>query len=442
VNYSARFTCLAGCDGHWPVTEAIYRCPGCGGLLQVEHDVQALRQRSGDEWKALFDQRYKGTRWPYGSGVWGKREWVMPGIADDLIVSMDEGGTNLFWAERYGKQIGVADLWVKLCGNSHSGSFKDLGMTVLVSVVRQALRNGLEIKAVACASTGDTSASLAAYGAAAGLPVVVLLPRGKITTGQLVQPLANGAMVLGLDTDFDGCMAIVQRLAEEGLVYLANSMNPLRLEGQKTVAVEIVQQFDWEVPDWVVLPSGNLGNASALHAGFQMMIDLGVTSRLPRLVVAQAEAANPMYRAWSAGKREVEPMRAATTLASAIQIGNPVSAPRAFRALDAMNGIVEQASEQELADAAAEADATGMYTCPHTAVGLAVLKKLVAAGTIGTRERVVCISTAHGLKFTEFKVRYHESQLSGLVSGRANPPVILPPDYDRVVAAIGARFPN
>jgi threonine synthase len=173
-----------------------------------------------------------------------------------------------------------------------------------------------------------------------------------------------------------------------------------------------------------------------------MMIDLGVTSRLPRLVVAQAEAANPMYRAWSAGKREVEPMRAATTLASAIQIGNPVSAPRAFRALDAMNGIVEQASEQELADAAAEADATGMYTCPHTAVGLAVLKKLVAAGTIGKRERVVCISTAHGLKFTEFKVRYHESQLSGLVSGRANPPVILPPDYDRVVAAIGARFPN
>ncbi|MEY2929777.1 MAG: hypothetical protein RL033_526, partial [Pseudomonadota bacterium] len=289
--------------------------------------MDALRTRSGDEWRELFDRRYKGTRWPYGSGVWGKREWVMPDVDDDLIVSMDEGGTNLFWAERYGRQIGLNELWVKLCGNSHSGSFKDLGMTVLVSVVRQAVRRGLKVRAVACASTGDTSASLAAYGAAAGLPVVVLLPRGKITTGQLVQPLAHGSLVLGLDTDFDGCMAIVKRLAEEEVVYLANSMNSLRIEGQKTVAIEIVQQFDWEVPDWVILPSGNLGNASALYAGFKMMIELGVTKRMPRLVVAQAEAANPMYRAWIAGKREIEPMQAATTLASAIQIGNPVSAP-------------------------------------------------------------------------------------------------------------------
>ncbi len=408
--------------------------------MQVQHDLEALRARSGEQWKELFDRRYKGTRWPYGSGVWGKREWVMPDVEDDLIVSMDEGGTNLFWAERFGREIGLDDLWVKLCGNSHSGSFKDLGMTVLVSVVRQALREGLKVKAVACASTGDTSASLAAYGAAAGLPVVVLLPRGKITTGQLVQPLANGAMVLGLDTDFDGCMAVVRRLAEEGVVYLANSMNPLRIEGQKTVAVEIVQQFDWEVPDWVVLPSGNLGNASALFAGFKMMMELGVTERMPRLAVAQAEAANPLYRAWVAGKRDVEPIVAKTTLASAIQIGNPVSAPRAFRALDGMDGLVEQASEQELADAAAAADATGMYTCPHTAVGLAVLKKLVAAGTIGRKERVVCISTAHGLKFTEFKVRYHESALEGLVSNAANPPVLLPPDYDRVLQAIRQRF--
>ena len=402
--------------------------------------MDALRSRSGPEWRQLFDQRYKGTRWPYGSGVWGKREWVMPDVDDDLIVSMDEGGTNLFWAERYGKQIGLSELWVKLCGNSHSGSFKDLGMTVLVSVVRQAVRRGLRVKAVACASTGDTSASLAAYGAAAGLPVVVLLPRGKITTGQLVQPLAHGALVLGLDTDFDGCMEIVTRLAREEVVYLANSMNPLRIEGQKTVAIEICQQFDWEVPDWVILPSGNLGNAAALYAGFKMMIDLGVATRLPRLVVAQAQNANPMYRAWVAGKREIEPMRAETTLASAIQIGNPVSAPRAFRALDAMRGVVEQASEQELADAAAEADATGMYTCPHTAVGLAVLKKLVQRGTIGKSERVVCISTAHGLKFTEFKVRYHESQLDQIMSSRANPAVLLPPDYDRVSEAIRQRF--
>src|SRR5690606_38815171 len=191
VNYSAHFNCLRGCEGRWPVTQVIYECPTCGGLLQVTHDMDALRDRSAAEWKALFDQRYKGTKWPYGSGVWGKREWVMPNIADDLIVSMDEGGTNLFWAERYGKTLGLDDLWVKLCGNSHSGSFKDLGMTVLVSVVRQAIREGLQLRAIACASTGDTSAALAAYGAAAGLPVVVLLPRGKVSTAQLVQPIAS-----------------------------------------------------------------------------------------------------------------------------------------------------------------------------------------------------------------------------------------------------------
>jgi threonine synthase len=402
--------------------------------------MEALRDRTGPVWMKLFDERYRLNKWPYGSGVWGKREWVMPQVPDDTIVSMYEGGTNLFWAERYGKTLGLDECWVKLCGNSHSGSFKDLGMTVLVSVVRMAVQQGLKVKAIACASTGDTSAALAAYGAAAGLPVVVLLPFGKISTAQLVQPLAHGALVLGLDTDFDGCMEIVQQLAEEGVVYLANSMNPLRLEGQKTVAMEIVQQFDWQVPDWIVLPSGNLGNASALYAGFKMMRDLGVIARFPRLVVAQAENANPMYRAWSAGQREVEAIQAKPTLATAIQIGNPVSAPRAIQALEAMEGIVEQASEQELCDAAARADRTGMYTCPHTAVGLAVLEKLVKRGQINKSDRVVCVSTAAGLKFTEFKVRYHEARIDGVEAGLANPPVKLPPNYKQVLDVINQRF--
>lgn len=402
--------------------------------------MDALAQRSGSEWMSLFDERYKLNKWPYGSGVWGKREWVMPEAEDDDIVSMYEGGTNLFWAERYGRQLELPDLWVKLCGNSHSGSFKDLGMTVLVSVVKRAVRQGKTLKAIACASTGDTSAALAAYGAAAGLPVVVLLPRGKISTAQLVQPLAHGALVLGLDTDFDGCMAIVKQLAAEGIVYLANSMNPLRLEGQKTVGIEIVQQFGWEVPDWVILPSGNLGNASALYMGFRMMQQLGVVDRMPRLVVAQAENANPLYRAWIAGKKDVDPITAQPTQATAIQIGNPVSAPRAMRALEAMNGIVEQASEQELADAAARADATGMYTCPHTAVGLAVLEKLRARDVIRSNERVVCISTANGLKFTEFKVKYHEGLIEGVTSNLRNPAVMLPADYGQVVDAISRRF--
>jgi threonine synthase len=440
VSYHAEFRCLTGCEGAWDVTLPIYRCPKCHGLLQVVHDLEALQKRSAAAWMKLFDDRYMRSHWPYGSGVWGKREWVMPMVPDELIVSMYEGGTNLYWAERYGKEIGLDDLWVKLSGQSHSGSFKDLGMTVLTSVVRLALTRGLSVKAIACASTGDTSASLAAYGAAAALPVVVLLPRGKISTGQLVQPLAHGALVLGLDTDFDGCMALVTRLAEDGIVYLANSMNALRIEGQKTVGIEIVQQFDWEVPDWVVLPSGNLGNASALHAGFEMMKALGVIERFPRLVMAQAENANPLYRAFMAKKREVEPLKAQATQATAIQIGNPVSAPRAFRALEAMNGIVEQASEQELADAAARADRTGLYACPHTAVGLAALEKLVARGVIKAHERVVCISTANALKFTEFKVRYHEGKIDGVASSLANPPVMLAPDFGSVVDAISARF--
>ena len=368
--------------------------------------------------------------------MWGKREWVAPEVPDGDIVSMDEGGTNLFWAERYGRSLGLEDVWVKLCGNSHTGSFKDLGMTVLVSVVRQAIREGLDLRAVACASTGDTSASLAAYGAAAGLPVVVLLPRGKVSTAQLVQPIASGALVLSLDTDFDGCMAIVGRLAAEGVVYLANSMNALRLEGQKTVAIEIVQQFDWTAPDWVFLPSGNLGNAYALFAGFRMMKELGLVDRYPRLCVAQAANANPLYLAWNAGRREVAAVRAKETLASAIQIGNPVSAPRAIRALEAMDGIVEQATEEELCESAARADRTGMYTCPHTAVALAALEKLTARGLVKKRDRVVVVSTASGLKFTEFKVRYHDRAIAGVASPQANPPVELPADYDRVLAAI------
>jgi threonine synthase len=439
MNPHAEFRCLLGCDVSFPLTQPIYRCPHCGGLLEVVHNLETLRERRPSEWRKLFDDRYKRTLWPYGSGVWGKREWVAPNVPDDLIVSMDEGGTNLFWAERYGRLLGCEDLWVKMCGNSHTGSFKDLGMTVLVSVVRQAVSEGLHVRAIACASTGDTSASLAAYGAAAGLPVAVLLPRGKVSTAQLVQPLANGAMVLSLDTDFDGCMAIVQRLADAELVYLANSMNALRLEGQKTVAIEIVQQFDWQVPDWIVLPSGNLGNAGALYAGFRMMKELGLIDRYPRLAVAQAEAANPLYRAWTEGKKEVAPVKARPTLATAIQIGNPVSAPRALRALEAMNGVVEQATEEELCEAAARADRTGMYTCPHTAVALAVLEKLLARGVIDKKSRIVVVSTAAGLKFTEFKVRYHERSLPGIRSAQANPPIELPADYERVVEAIERR---
>ena len=343
MEYRAVFKCIAGCDGEYDLEQPLYRCPTCGDLLEVAHDLTALRGRSADEWKQLFDSRYKRTEWPYGSAVWGKKEWVCPGVRDENIVSMDEGGTNLMWAERFGRELGMDELWIKMCGQSHTGSFKDLGMTVLVSIVRQMIADRKPVRAVACASTGDTSASLAAYAAAAEIPSIVILPRGKVSTAQLVQPLANGALVLSLDTDFDGCMAIVQRLSVEEGVYLANSMNSLRLEGQKTVGVEIVQQFDWSVPDVIIIPGGNLGNVSALGAGFDMMESLGLITKRPRIVVAQAAAANPLYLAYK-NNWEFHPITAKPTLASAIQIGNPVSVKKAIRALQKYNGIVEQAT--------------------------------------------------------------------------------------------------
>ena len=342
--YRAVFRCIAGCQGDHPLWKPIYRCPTCGDLLEVSHDLDALTDRSAGAWMRLFDERYKRTTWPYGSSVWGKREWVCPDIRDTAVVSMDEGGTNLLWAERFGRELGMDELWVKLCGNSHTGSFKDLGMTVLVSVVRQIIEDGGTIRAVACASTGDTSASLAAYAAAGGIPAIVLLPRGKVSTAQLLQPIANGALVLALDTDFDGCMAIVQRLSQDEGIYLANSMNSLRLEGQKTVAIEIVQQLDWQTPDVVIIPGGNLGNVSALGAGFEMMATLGLINKQPQIVVAQAEAANPLYLAYQRDW-EFEPVAAQPTQASAIQIGNPVSVRKAIRTLQRHRGIVEQASE-------------------------------------------------------------------------------------------------
>jgi len=434
-HYTAVFRCIAGCDGEHSIWRPIYHCPRCGDLLQVVHDLDALRHRSPAAWMKVFDERYKRTAWPYGSGVWGKKEWICPEIRDDNVVSMDEGGTNLFWAERYGRELGLDDLWVKMCGNSHTGSFKDLGMTVLVSVVKQMIADGARIRGVACASTGDTSASLAAYAAAAGIPSIVILPRARVSAAQLVQPLANGSRVLALDTDFDGCMAIVQRLAAEEGIYLANSMNSLRLEGQKTLSVEIVQQFDWEVPDVVILPGGNLGNVSAIGAGFELMLELGLAAKRPRIVVAQAEAANPLYTAFRNGWA-FEPMKARPTVATAIQIGNPVSIHKAIRTLQRFDGVVEQASESEIAEAAARADRTGMFNCPHTAVALAALEKLVASGGIRRGERVIVVSTANGLKFSEFKTAYHTARLSGIPARQANPPLELPNDYGAVRRAI------
>ncbi|HNU90755.1 MAG TPA: threonine synthase [Spirochaetota bacterium] len=430
--FRAHFRCSAGCDETYPLDEVVYRCKKCGELLEVSHDMEALRSRSASEWKGLFDSRVGATQWPYGSGVWGKKEFVCPGIDDEAIVSMYEGNTNLFWAKRFGQMLGMKDLWVKMCGNSHTGSFKDLGMTVLVSMVNEMIRRGVRLDAVACASTGDTSAALAAYCAYAGIPSIVFLPSNKISVAQLVQPMANNAIVLSLDTDFDGCMRVVQEVTKNNTIYLANSMNSLRIEGQKSISIEILQQFDWEVPDVVVIPGGNLGNVSALARGFTMMHELGMMDRRPRIVLAQAERANPLYRSFLKGFSDFEPIVPGKTLASAIQIGDPVSVRKAIAALKEYDGIVEQASEEELADAAALADRTGLYACPHTGVALAALIKLVERGEIPRDARTIVISTAHGLKFSEFKIGYHQGSIGGIRSTYANKPIELPPDIDRV----------
>ncbi len=413
------------CGRRYSMEQIIYSCETCGGLLDVEHDLDALKRRSGDEWKTLFDQRSRTSSWPNNSGVWARKEWVAPTLDENNIVSLGEGYTPLLRVENLAR---LPEVWIKQCGISHTGSFKDLGMTVLVSHVKQLISQGLDIRAVSCASTGDTSAALAAYAAAAGIPAIIFLPRGKISTAQLAQPIAHGAIVLGLETDFDGCMEIVQQVTADKTIYLANSMNGLRIEGQKTVGIEIVQQLGWEVPDWIIIPAGNLGNISALGKGLMMMAELGLIDRLPRIVAAQAENANPLYQSYLSSFDEPHEVIARKTIASAIQIGAPVSYERAVKALRAFSGIVEQASEDELANAMACADRASLYACPQTGVALAVLEKLVARGTIKTRDRVVVISTAHGLKFTNSKVAYHQKQLAEVTSRHVNTPVYLKAD--------------
>ncbi|KAG7023681.1 hypothetical protein SDJN02_14707, partial [Cucurbita argyrosperma subsp. argyrosperma] len=435
-NFSAKYVPFnAGADSSewYSLDEVVYRSRS-GGLLDVQHDMEALKKFDGAYWRNLFDSRVGKTTWPYGSGVWSKKEWVLPEIDPDDIVSAFEGNSNLFWAERFGKQfLGMNDLWVKHCGISHTGSFKDLGMTVLVSQVNRLRKLKRPVVGVGCASTGDTSAALSAYCASAGIPSIVFLPANKISMAQLVQPIANGAFVLSIDTDFDGCMKLIREVTAELPIYLANSLNSLRLEGQKTAAIEILQQFDWAVPEWVIIPGGNLGNIYAFYKGFKMCQELGLVDRIPRLVCAQAANANPLYLHYKSGWKDFKAVKASSTFASAIQIGDPVSIDRAVCALQNSNGIVEEATEEELMDAMAQADSTGMFICPHTGVALTALIKLRNQGVISPTDRTVVVSTAHGLKFTQSKIDYHSKEIPDMACQFANPPVQVKADYGSVM---------
>jgi len=431
--FHAWFQCFSGCAVRYRLDQVIYRCESCGGLLEVRHDVDALKERSAADWKQLFDSRLGRL-----SGVWSKKEVVLPELDDKKIVSLGEGNSPLIPSERFAKHLGIEEIYIKQCGTSHTGSFKDLGMTVLVSMVNQ-IRS--RIRAVACASTGDTSAAMSAYCAAAGIPSIVFLPRDRVSVAQLIQPVANNAVTLSIDTDFDGCMKIVQEITKDNSIYLANSMNSLRVEGQKTISFEIVQQMGWDVPDFVVVPGGNLGNVSAIGSGFLLMRDLGLIRRLPRIVCAQTERANPLYRSYREGFSDLHPVTAGKTHATAIQIGNPVSFGKAVNALRATDGIVEQASEAELVNACAEVDRLGFFNDPQTGVALAATIKLARSRVIPASARVVVISTAHGLKFAEFKTKFHQGQLQEVNPSLQNLPIPVPAELSAVRAVIDGRIP-
>jgi threonine synthase len=439
-NLQAHLECME-CHTKYDITEVIFRCPKCNGLLDVRHNLEAIKKIPANQWKELFDQRLL-TEFPFSSGVWGKKEWVLPQLKKENIVSMGEGHTPLIPLPKYAKELHLSELWIKQCGVSHTGSFKDLGMTVLVSHVKQLMETDNSIKAISCASTGDTSAALAAYAAYANIPVIIFLPQNRISLAQLIQPISNGAIVLSLETDFDGCMQIVQEITsdKEMGIYLANSMNPLRIEGQKTVGIEVIQQLRWNRPDWFIIPGGNLGNVSALVEGFVLLKETGIIDSIPRVAVAQSSKANPLYKSFLNQFKTFEPVKAQTTLASAIQIGNPVSFKRAKRALEISRGVVEEATEDELANMAAYLDRMGMFLDPHTAVAMVALQKLKNKDIIKNNESVVIISTAHGLKFTEFKVNYHKNQLNEVQAKYANSPIILPPDSEKIKEIIRQKL--
>ncbi|HWQ32699.1 MAG TPA: threonine synthase [Blastocatellia bacterium] len=391
------------CQAQFEAAARLYTCERCGGLLDVVYDLSSF---AADELKSAWDSRLASKAAVDQSGVWRFRE-LMPEADAAQIVTMREGNTQLFAAPRSAQYAGMKQLAFKHLGMNPTGSFKDLGMTTGVT---QAVRIGA--KSVACASTGNTSASMAAYAARAGMSAVVFIPSGQIALGKLSQALDYGAVVAQIEGDFDDAMRLVREIADESDLYLLNSVNPFRLEGQKATAFEMLQQRDWRVPDRVVVPGGNLGNSSAIAKGFLELREIGVIDRLPRITIIQAEGANPLYRMWQQGSETLEPVKGAATLATAIKIGAPVSWPKALRALQKSGGEVEQVTEQEIADAKAIIGRDGIGCEPASAVTLAGIRKLVAAGSLSPDEDVIAILTGHVLKDPDYVVSYHRGDLS------------------------------
>jgi threonine synthase len=405
-----------GCGATYALDERLYVCPRCNGLLDVERDAGAIEvsslRRVWDERLASFEARDR-------SGVWRYRE-LLPFADDAEIVSLYEGNTPLYDAPRAARYCGLRHLALKHQGCNPTGSFKDTGMTVAVT---QAVR--LNVETVVCASTGNTAASLAAYAARARLQCAILVPRGQISHAKLAQSLDYGAAVLELDGNFDDAMRVIRELAEDESIYLVNSINPFRIEGQKTVAAELLHQRGWRVPDHVVVPGGNLGNSAALGKGFKELFDLGLIDRLPKLSVVQAAGAAPFARLFAAQEQAagsdwsldgalsdvLTPVEHPQTLATAIKIGAPVSWKKALRAVVWTGGRVLSVSEQEIADAKAVIGRDGVGCEPASATTVAGLKRMVAGGTIGPEEDVVAVLTGHVLKDTDYAINYHREAL-------------------------------
>ncbi|MET0396149.1 MAG: threonine synthase [Longimicrobiaceae bacterium] len=400
------------CAAEYAGLEPRHRCD-CGGTLDVEHDTSALR---GPELRELWERRL-GSRAPLDrSGVWRFRELVLP-LEPEFVATRQEGGTPLYDAPRVAAYAGLDALRLKHEGENPTGSFKDRGMTAGVSVARR-----LGMTRVACASTGNTSASMAAYAAAAGMEARVYIPEGKISYSKLAQALAYGARVVQVAGSFDDAMRRVEAVCADEGIYLLNSVNPFRIEGQKAIGFELLQDLGWEVPDWIVLPGGNLGNSAALWKGMRELHALGIIGRLPRIAVVQAEGASPLYDAWRSGA-ELVPAARPETLATAIRIGSPVSWRKSLRGVLATGGVVERVSDQEIMDAKAQVDAAGIGAEPASCATVAGIRRLAAAGTIRPDERVCAILTGHLLKDPDAVVRYHRGELEGIVPTFANHPV-------------------
>jgi len=385
-----------------------FRCEQCRDLLEIIYPGWEERGPGGlnaSALKRLWRERRTSLSPAEESGVWRFRE-VLPEIAADKVITIREGNTPVYELPHCGKSAGVKWLYAKHQGMNPTGSFKDTGMTVAASFARQA-----GYQWVACASTGNTSASMAAYAARGGLHSLVLIPDGKISWSKLSQSLDYGAVTCQLKTDFDGCVRVLNEVVERMPVYLLNSVNPYRVEGQKTAAYELLEQFGWEPPDHIVVPGGNLANSSAIGKAVAEMKQLGLISRLPKVSVIQAEGANPLVRTIRETQgRSLVPVHA-ETMATAIRIGNPASWKKALRVIQETEGTVEEVSEVEIAVAKSEIGAEGVGCEPASAVTLAGLKKLVKRGFVRPGESVVLVLTGHVLKDSEFTLRFHRGDL-------------------------------